>query len=62
LLRNAPVYQDGAAAPNGDCVHPNLWKSNVKLESSVTALDNKIGSIVEILQQQQLEMKVICLG
>lgn len=55
--RNAPVYQDGAAAPNGDCVHPNLWKSNVKLESSVTALDNKIGSIVEILQQQQLEMK-----
>jgi len=53
------VYQDGGAASNGDSVHPNLWKSNQKLESSVTALDNKIGSIVEILQQQQLEMKVI---
>jgi hypothetical protein len=60
LLRTAPTYQDGAGISNGDSVHPIVWKSNQKLESSVTALDNKIGSIVEILQQQQLEMKVIC--
>lgn len=55
--RNAPVYQDGAVVSNGDIVHPNLWKSNQKLESSVTALDHKIGSVVEIMQQQQLEIK-----
>jgi hypothetical protein len=56
------VYQDGAVVSNGDSVHPNLWKSNQKLESSVTALDHKIGSIVEIMQQQQLEIKVFVSG
>lgn len=55
--RNVPVFQDGAVGQDGDSFQHNLWKTNQKLENTVAALDHKITSVFEILQQQHLEIK-----
>ncbi|XP_069698744.1 enhancer of mRNA-decapping protein 4 isoform X2 [Periplaneta americana] len=53
--RNASVHQESSG--NGDTVNHNLWKTNQKLESTVAALDHKLSSVLEIVQQQQAEIK-----
>lgn len=60
VFRNVPLFQDGAVGQDGDSFQHSLWKTNQKLENSITVLDHKINSICEILQQQQLEIKVMC--
>lgn len=60
MFRTVPIFQDGAVGQDGDSFQHSLWKTNQKLENTVTALDHKINSIFEILQQQQQEIKVMC--
>ncbi|XP_021913253.1 enhancer of mRNA-decapping protein 4 isoform X2 [Zootermopsis nevadensis] len=54
--RNAPIHLDGIGE-SGDGLHHKLSEANQKLENTVTTLDHKINSIVEIMQQHQLEIK-----
>jgi hypothetical protein len=58
MFRNVPVHQDGIGE-GGDSLHHKLWETNQRLENTVAALDHKISSIVDIMQQHQLEIKVI---
>lgn len=58
MFRNAPIHLDGIGE-SGDGLHHRLSEANQKLETTVTTLDHKINSIVEIMQQHQLEIKVI---
>jgi hypothetical protein len=60
MFRNVPVFQDGAVGPEGDSFQHSFQKTNQKVENTLTALDHKINSIFETLQQQQLEIKVMC--
>jgi hypothetical protein len=58
MFRNVPLHQ-GGTGEDADSLHHKLWETNQKLENTVTALDHKINSVIDIMQQHQLEIKVI---